>query len=128
MASDEIGTLRDEAVPVCRGERGEIRELRPADPDEYDEDVIRRTHTIQLPRKVSPVMFQLLSHPAVTPVLQQIIGPNVKCLHSILLLKGPGKPGQARHQDEQYNRTCDRSLTGAWIALDEVSVNKVHLG
>ena len=119
---DEVEALRGEAVRVCRGERGEIRGLDPAGAGESDEDVIRRTHIVQLPHKVSPVLYELLSHPAVTDVLRQIIGANVKCIHSILFLKGPGKPGQAWHQDEHYNPTRDRSLTGAWIALDEVSV------
>ena len=119
---NEVEALRDEAVRVCRGERGEIRGLTPAEPGESDQEVIRRTHIIQLPHKVSPVMFELLAHPAITHVLQQIIGPNVKCLHSILFLKGPGKPGQSWHQDEYYNPTRDRSLTGAWIALDEATV------
>lgn len=122
LGLDEIAALRTEAVRVCRGQRGEIRGLVPADPDESDEAVIGRTHIIQLPHKVSPVMFELLSHPALTGVLQRIIGPNVKCLHSILFLKGPDKPGQAWHQDEHYNPTRDRSLTGAWIALDDVTV------
>ena len=76
LGLDEIDALRDEAVRVCRGERGEIRGLVQADPGERDEAVISRTHIIQLPHKVSPVMFELLSHPALTRVLQQIISPN----------------------------------------------------
>ena len=122
LGLDEVEALRGEAVRMCRGERGEIRGLARAGTDESDEDVVRRTHIIQLPHKVSPVMFELLSHPALTPILQQIIGPNVKCLHSILFLKGRGKPEQAWHQDEHYNPTRDRSLTGAWIALDAATV------
>jgi hypothetical protein len=37
-------------------------------------------------------------------------------------VKRPGKPGQAWHQDEHYLPTRDRSLCGAWIALDDAVV------
>ena len=37
--------------------------------------------------------------------------------------KGPGKPGQAWHQDEIYIPTRDRSLLGAWIAVDDATVD-----
>ena len=40
----------------------------------------------------------------------------------MLFVKASGKPGQAWHQDEDYIPTRDRSLTGAWIALDDATV------
>jgi ectoine hydroxylase-related dioxygenase (phytanoyl-CoA dioxygenase family) len=39
----------------------------------------------------------------------------------MLFMKGPGNPGQAWHQDEYYIPTRDRSLCGAWIALDDAT-------
>ena len=36
--------------------------------------------------------------------------------------KPPGKPGQAWHQDEAFIPTRDRSLCGAWIAIDDATV------
>jgi ectoine hydroxylase-related dioxygenase (phytanoyl-CoA dioxygenase family) len=37
-------------------------------------------------------------------------------------VKPPGKQGQAWHQDEFYIPTRDRSLCGAWIAIDDATV------
>ena len=34
-----------------------------------------------------------------------------------------GKPGQSWHQDEAHIPTRDRSLTAAWIALDDATVH-----
>lgn len=40
----------------------------------------------------------------------------------MMFVKKGGKPGQAPHQDEFYIPTRDRSLCGAWIALDDATV------
>lgn len=40
----------------------------------------------------------------------------------MLFTKGEGKPGQAWHQDEYFIPSRDRSLTAAWIALDDATV------
>jgi phytanoyl-CoA hydroxylase len=40
----------------------------------------------------------------------------------MLFIKSEGKPGQAWHQDELFIPTRDRSLTAAWIALDDAIV------
>jgi Phytanoyl-CoA dioxygenase (PhyH)/Polyketide cyclase / dehydrase and lipid transport len=43
-------------------------------------------------------------------------------MQSMLFLKPPGLQGQAWHQDERFIPTRDRSLVGAWIALDDADV------
>jgi len=40
-----------------------------------------------------------------------------------LFIKHAGKPGQAWHQDEDFIPTRDRSLTAAWIALDDATID-----
>jgi len=40
----------------------------------------------------------------------------------MLFVKPPGFQGQAWHQDEIYIPTRDRSLVGAWIALDDATI------
>jgi ectoine hydroxylase-related dioxygenase (phytanoyl-CoA dioxygenase family) len=67
-------------------------------------------------------MLGYLGHPAIAEVLTRVIGPNVKCMQSMLFIKASGKPGQAWHQDEYFIPTRDRSLTGAWIAMDDATV------
>jgi ectoine hydroxylase-related dioxygenase (phytanoyl-CoA dioxygenase family) len=40
----------------------------------------------------------------------------------MLFVKGPGKQGQSWHQDEYFIPTRDKSLTGAWIAIDDATI------
>ncbi len=40
----------------------------------------------------------------------------------MLFVKAPGKAGQSWHQDEYYIPTRDRSLVGAWIAIDDATI------
>jgi phytanoyl-CoA hydroxylase len=87
-----------------------------------DEEVLRRYLCIHFPHKISATMRRALSHPPVVRALVTAVGPNVKCMQSMLFMKASGKPGQAWHQDEDYIPTRDRSLIGAWIALDRATV------
>jgi ectoine hydroxylase-related dioxygenase (phytanoyl-CoA dioxygenase family) len=56
-------------------------------------------------------------------VLRQIVGPDIKCMQSMLFVKNAGKPGQAWHQDESFIPTHDASLCGVWIAMDDATVD-----
>ena len=56
-------------------------------------------------------------------VLARLIGPDVKCMQSMLFIKPPGFQGQAWHQDEIFIPTRDHSLTGGWIALDDATLD-----
>ena len=67
-------------------------------------------------------MRATLAHPSLVDALTGLIGPNVKAMQSMLFIKSEGKPGQAWHQDELFIPTRDRSLTAAWIALDDATV------
>jgi len=74
-------------------------------------------------------MEKYTRHPRISGVLSQITGAhlahwsgNVKCMQSMLFIKPPGYQGQSWHQDENYIPTRDRSLIGAWIAIDDAYV------
>jgi phytanoyl-CoA hydroxylase len=118
----EIELLLDEAVAICRGKLGKVQGLPGVSPEESDDDVIRRTLCIHHPHKISETILGFMSHPAIVDVLTGVVGPNVKCMQSMLFIKSAGKPGQAWHQDEDFIPTRDRSLIGAWIALDDATV------
>ena len=122
LDATEIDALRAETVRIYRGQLGPAEGLRPAGPDEPDDVVIRRYACIHFPHKLSPLIRGMLAHPAVVAALTQIIGPDVKAMQSMLFTKPEGKPGQAWHQDEYFIPTRDRSLTAAWIALDDATV------
>jgi phytanoyl-CoA hydroxylase len=88
-----------------------------------DEEALRRYLCIHHPHKISAVMWRALAHPNIVAVLTKVIGPNVKAMQSMLFIKAEGKPGQAWHQDEYFIPTRDRSLTAAWIALDDATID-----
>lgn len=122
LSPEEIDAHRREAVAICREERGPVHGAFPGLPGESDDDVMRRYLCIHFPHKISPLMTESLAHPGIVDVVTKVISPNVKCMQSMLFIKGAGKPGQAWHQDEIYIPTRDRSLTGGWIALDDATV------
>ena len=118
----EVEALRAETTAICKGERGYVDGFEPNVPGESEEDILRRYLCIHFPHKISELMLGYLGHPQIADLLTQVIGPNVKCMQSMLFIKATGKPGQAWHQDEHFIPTRDRTLTGAWIALDDATV------
>jgi phytanoyl-CoA hydroxylase len=121
LSESEVSALNQETAQICRGNRGEVRGIEP-NLAGTDEEIMRQYLCIHFPHKVSQIMYDTLSHPKTVDVLTQVIGSNVKCMQSMLFIKASGKPGQAWHQDEYYIPTRDRSLLGAWIALDDATV------
>jgi phytanoyl-CoA hydroxylase len=123
LTAEEVEELRSEATRICRGELGPISGTSPDDlrSDETEEETLSRYLCIHFPHKISPVMERYIAHPAIVDVLTTVIGPNVKCMQSMLFVKAAGKPGQAWHQDEDFIPTRDRSLVGGWIALDDAT-------
>ncbi len=121
ISPEGIAELREETTQVCRGNRGALNGITAA-ADETDADVLTRYLCIHFPHKVSEAMKRYVAHPSYIDVLTRVIGPNVKCMQSMLFIKASGKPGQAWHQDEFFIPTRDRSLTGGWLAMDDATV------
>ena len=122
IASDELEDLKAETKRLCRNEDGLIDGVAPALGEMSDEAAMRRVLCVHFPHKLSERILRTLSHPRITDMLKLLIGPNLKCMQSMLFVKAAGKPGQAWHQDEDFIPTRDRSLAGAWIALDDATV------
>ncbi|MDQ3468432.1 MAG: phytanoyl-CoA dioxygenase family protein [Actinomycetota bacterium] len=120
LDADGVAALRHEEADICRGERGAVDGLEPLD-DADDDAVMRQYLCIHFPHKISTLMRDALAEPGIVDVLGELIGPNVKCMQSMLFVKHAGKPGQAWHQDEYFIPTRDRSLAAAWIALDDAT-------
>ena len=121
LSPEEIESLRNETTAICRGDRGEVNNLPEVTTEDSDDEVNQRILCIHMIHKISQIMYDALAHPVMAETLTRIIGPNVKCMQSMLFIKASGKPGQAWHQDEIYIPTRDRSLTGGWIALDDAT-------
>ena len=122
LTPDEVETFHEETAAISRGDRGEVGSLPDSLPNDTDNDIINRILCIHHVHRTSPLMYDALAHPVMVDALTSVIGPNVKCMQSMLFIKSPGKPGQAWHQDEIYIPTRDRSLTGGWFALDDATV------
>ncbi len=123
LSGNEIIELKRETAAIFRGERGNVEGMLPVEANESDSDVLKKYVAIHFPHKISSVIHNYLSHQKIVDVLTNIISPNVKCMQSMLFVKGPGKAGQAWHQDEFYIPTRDRSLIGVWIAIDDASID-----
>lgn len=122
LSPDELEALRAETTSICRGERGtDIKNYEPPPADATEDEVLRDYLCVHFPHKLSPLMEKQLAQQTMVDVLTKIIGPNVKCMQSMLFIKAAGKPGQAWHQDEWAIPTRDRSLVGGWIALDDAT-------
>ena len=122
LEPQEVQRLRDDATAICRGSYGEYSGWQGPHDHQSDEEVLRQYLCIHFPHKFSPLMRRTLAHPVLVGALTGLIGPDVKCMQSMLFIKAAGKPGQAWHQDEDFIPTRDRSLCGGWIALDDATV------
>lgn len=123
FAPHEISGLKKEIIAICQGQRGTFKGLdAPPPPPWSQEELQQNLLCIHFPHKVSQVFLDFMKHPELGSILSTLIGPNVKSMQSMLFIKSAGKPGQAWHQDEFYIPTRDRSLLGAWIPLDQATV------
>lgn len=129
VSADERAEIIADAARFARGDYPVVNP--PQLPDgASDDEATHHVLAVHFPHWVSPIAKSMLAHPGVADVLTQITGAHlphwdgsVKACQSMLFVKGPGMPGQAWHQDERYIPTRDRSLVGAWIALDDATVD-----
>ena len=120
---EEINALKKETAAIFRGTCGYVDGMLPVGDEEPDSEVLKKYVAIHFPHKISKLIYDFLFHKKIVDVLTKIVSPNLKCMQSMLFVKGPGKAGQAWHQDEYYIPTRDRSLVGAWIAIDDATVD-----
>ena len=118
----EVEPLLAETTRICRGELGPLEGLEPVSERDTDEAVLSRYIACHVAHKISSGFRRLLHDERLVDAARELIGPNVKCVHSVLFIKSAGEPGNAWHQDEFFIPSRDRSITTAWIALDDVTV------
>ncbi len=131
LSAAALAELETDLVKLARGGYPS-RSLKPVSADLPDRQALERILCIHMPHFVSPVVRRYTTHPVLAEVLGQVVGAHlrdglwdggVKCMQSMFFAKPPGKPGQAWHQDECFIPTRDRSLCGAWIAIDDATVD-----
>lgn len=125
VSAAERVAVADELVAFARGDYP-VANPPALGPDATDDERLAQILAVHFPHWVSPVVETMVRHAGIAAVLEEITGAHipfwdgrVKCMQSMLFAKPPGLPGQAWHQDERYIPTRDRSLVGAWIALDD---------
>ena len=128
MSAAEVEELRRDALHIARGGYP-CDTMQPLPAEMSDDEALADILCIHQPHFVSPVMLRYVKHPKICGMLSQLTAAHVpfwdgsvKCMQSMLFVKPPGFQGQAWHQDEIFIPTRDRSLIGAWIALDDATV------
>ena len=123
LAPDDLAALRNESVALCRGRLGAIKGLVESPATESDAAAMGRYMVGVMPHKLPSSLFaQTIADARIVRVLNTLIGPDVKAVHSQVFYKAPGMPGNAFHQDELFIPTRDRSLVTAWIALEDARI------
>eukprot|EP00117_Sycon_ciliatum_P001389 scpid80774/ scgid0099/ Phytanoyl-CoA dioxygenase, peroxisomal; Phytanic acid oxidase; Phytanoyl-CoA alpha-hydroxylase len=122
LSKQQVTSLMDEMEAICRGLRGDIPGVQVTNDSMSRTEVLKKYLCIHFPHKISTVIRDLTRESNTVAVLQKLLGPNIKCMQTMMFMKASGKPGQACHQDEFYIPTRDRSLCASWIALDNVTI------
>ncbi|MCZ6676444.1 MAG: phytanoyl-CoA dioxygenase family protein [Candidatus Poribacteria bacterium] len=128
MAENEIEELRQDTITLAHG--GYPCENRESFPEDVsDDEALQNILCIHQPHYISPVIEKYVKHSKICGILSQLTAAHlpywdgsVKCMQSMLFVKPANFQGQAWHQDEIYIPTRDRSLIGAWIALDDATI------
>ena len=128
VSQAELDELSGDLVAMARG-KYPCAQLPVAPEDMADREVLEKILCIHQPHFISPVIKRYVAHAGIAHVLSKITAAHlphwdgsVKCMQSMYFAKSPGKPGQAWHQDEMYIPTRDRSLIGAWTAIDDATI------
>lgn len=68
--------MRAETAAICRGLRGPIDGVLPAEEQADDDEVLRRYLCIHFPHKISPLMLDIARDPAVGDALTSVMLVN----------------------------------------------------
>lgn len=131
VTTEEVATINRALIDIARGVYP-CRGFEPAAAQASDEEALASITTVHHPHFTIALLMDMVRHPKIVSILSHILGAHlplgwwdggVKCMQSMLFCKPPGALGQAWHQDEAFIPTRDRSLCGAWIALDDATVD-----
>ena len=106
FSEQDVAELRSEAIAICSGQRGAVggvEALNSGNPS--PDELMKQVLAVHFPHKVSERVRATLTQPEIVRFLNAAIGPDIKCMQSMLFIKNAGKPGQAWHQDEYYSNS-----------------------
>ncbi len=122
LGADDLAGLRGESVALCRGKLGALQGLVESPTTESDAEAMRRYMVGVMPHKLPSLFAAYIADRRIARILETLIGPDVKAVHSQVFFKAAGMPGNAFHQDELFIPTRDRSLVTVWIALEDARI------
>ena len=86
---------KKDTIKIFRGEYGTIEGMHQLEEEESDADILKKYLAIHFPHKISPVIKKFLAQKHIIEILTKVISPNVKCMQSMLFVKGPGNGREA---------------------------------
>tara|TARA_Y100001963_G_C6742382_1_gene429675 strand:- start:587 stop:1501 length:915 start_codon:yes stop_codon:yes gene_type:complete len=130
LSSSEVDEVTSDIIKIARGEYPCKLNMRNHYEGLSDNFILRDINNIRWPHTISPVIQKYMKHKNICNVLDKIVGSHLynwnggtKSMLSQLFCRSPKSVGQAWHQDEYWIPTRDRSMTGVWIALDDVTID-----
>ena len=58
LSDSEVSQLRQEAIQICRGDRGQVADLPSFLPEESSDEILQRTLCVHFPYKISQIMCE----------------------------------------------------------------------
>ena len=121
LSDEELRVLDEHSVKLLHNEvdLSQIKGLEPKNDGTSPADIEEKYFRfIQFHRHLE-IHERFMLHPRVLDVLEDLIGPDLMAMQSMLFFKPPGHPGQAFHQDSCFITSAPDTLCGAWIAIDD---------
>lgn len=138
LSSKEVEECRDAVSGICKkwyenylktGQEGpdweEVANRRPSwkngtwKPEDGQEELgFRRLYRMT---QYDDFFVQMCRHRRILEVVNTVLGPDIKLLQSMCLMKPPGGIVKNWHQDNAYFRLTPNKVMGVWIALDKAT-------
>ena len=109
QGADAVDALLQEIEAIASGERGRVRGMDALD---RTQPLLPPFLALHFPHKMSGAMLALVRHPAITAELTPVIGPDVKCMQSMMFVKRTGKDPYASKGREELPSPFIRAERG----------------
>ncbi|PWK80672.1 ectoine hydroxylase-related dioxygenase (phytanoyl-CoA dioxygenase family) [Lentzea atacamensis] len=93
-----------------------LKEMEPPQ-DQVLDRTTRQSRGLK-PHLANANIWNVLSSPALTTALREILDDEPACIQSMYYFKPPGSSGLGLHRDKQYIRVEPGNTLAVWIAID----------
>jgi hypothetical protein len=120
LSREEVDALKAEAAAIARGERGAVAGAEPAD-GRSDDELMGELLAIHFPHKTSAAIVDAMRHRAWWRCCKPDRARHQEHADHAVREEG-GDAGTGLAPGRALHRHADASLCGAWIALDDATV------